>query len=385
MFRQPITERPDLAAQADYFGFEFCNIDGEKYWDESAYYQFTLKQIENDLEDPTNELEQMCLELVDKVVRDEYWLKKFVLPERFWDLIATSWHNKEPSLYGRMDFSYHGTGPAKLLEYNADTPTSIYEAGFFQWLWLEQQVDRGVLPRRADQFNSIQEALINRFNHFSSQDAIHFAHSRDSIEDKGTVAYLQDCAYQAGMPTVRMTVEDIGIDAKGQLTDLEDTPITQLFKLYPWEELFLDEFGPQLLSSDTLFVEPSWKAVLSNKAILPLLWQMFPGHPNLLPSYFAGEEGDGLEQGYVSKPLFSREGENITWVHPSKGRVHQGGSYGGEGFITQALAPLPVFAGNHTLIGSWVVGHKSCGLTIREDNGPITKDTSRFVPHIILG
>lgn len=112
---------------------------------------------------------------------------------------------------------------------------------------------------------------------------------------------------------------------------------------------------------------------------------MFPGHPNLLAAYFSGEEGDGLEQGFVNKPLFSREGENITWVHPDKGRVHQSGSYGSEGFITQALAPLPVFAGNHTLIGSWVVGHQSCGLTIREDDGPITKDTSRFVPHTILG
>ncbi|MCF2862436.1 glutathionylspermidine synthase family protein [Pseudoalteromonas sp. Cnat2-41] len=385
MFRHPIAERPDLAAQADYFGFDFCRIDGEKYWDESAYYQFTLEQIENDLEKPTNELEQMCLELVDKVVHDEYWLRKFALPEQYWDFIATSWHNKEPSLYGRMDFSYHGNGPAKLLEYNADTPTSIYEAGFFQWLWLEQQVDRGKLPRQSDQFNSIQEALIERFNFFSNRELLHFVHSRDSIEDKGTVSYLQDCAYQAGIPTARMAIEDIGVDEHGQLTDLEHAPIAQLFKLYPWEELLHDDFAPHVLSTDTLFVEPPWKAVLSNKAILPLLWQMFPGHPNLLAAYFSGEEGDGLEQGFVNKPLFSREGENITWVHPDKGRVHQSGSYGSEGFITQALAPLPMFAGNHTLIGSWVVGHQSCGLTIREDDGPITKDTSRFVPHTILG
>ncbi len=384
MLRQPLPERPDLNEQAACFGFNFCRIDGEKYWDESACYRFTLAQIENDLEDPTDELEQMCLELVDKVVRDDYWLNKFAVPEPFRQAIADSWQRRDPSLYGRMDFSYGGHGPAKLLEYNADTPTSLYEAGFFQWLWLEQQVDRGVLPKNADQFNSIQERLVARFAEFDPSKQLLLVHSRDSVEDEGTVSYLQDCAYQAGLPTARMAIEDIGLDDRGQLTDLDDEPIESLFKLYPWEELFRDEFAPALLTTRTNFLEPMWKAVLSNKAILPLLWQMFPNHPNLLPAYFAGEEGAGLENGFVTKPLFSREGENITWMHPEKGRIHQGGSYGGEGYITQALAPLPVFDGRHTLIGSWLVGHKACGLTIREDTGPITKDTACFVPHIIV-
>ncbi len=384
MFRRDSRIRPDLKQQAKQFGFEFATIDGDIYWDESAYYQFTLNQIERDIEDPTNELEQMCLELVDKVVNSESLLQQFALPEPYWDLIRNSWRQKEPSLYGRMDFSYDGKNPAKLLEYNADTPTSIYEAAFFQWLWLEQQVDRGELPRQADQFNSIQEALIERFSQLDIKQQLNFCYSQDSIEDKGTVTYLQDCAYQAGLATALFAIEHIGVDDKGQLTDPEDRPINHIFKLYPWEDMFSDEFGRYINTTHTRFIEPEWKSILSNKAMLPLLWQMFPGHPNLLPSYFVGQEGDGLENGYVQKPIFSREGANITWHHPNKGRVHSSGSYGSEGYIVQALAPLPVFSGNHTLIGSWVVGHQSCGITIREDNSPITQDTSRFIPHIIL-
>ena len=55
---------------------------------------------------------------------------------------------------------FDGTGPAKLLEYNADTPTSMFEAAVFQWTWLEQAIERNIIPKRADQFNSIHERLI---------------------------------------------------------------------------------------------------------------------------------------------------------------------------------------------------------------------------------
>ena len=61
------------------------------------------------------------------------------------------------------------------------------------------------------------------------------------------------------------------------------------------------------------------------------------------------------------------------------------GPYGEEGNIIQAYAPLPVFEGNHTLIGSWIVGDQACGLSVREDRSAITQDLSRFYPHAIIG
>jgi len=384
VFRIPSKPRPDLLEIAKHYGFNFHTIDGESYWDETAYYQFSLKQIEQDLEAPTEELEQICLGLVDEIVQSEALLSKMRVPERYWDLLQKSWQARDPHLYGRMDFSYDGKQPAKFLEYNADTPTSLYEAAFFQWMWLEQQVDRGILHRDADQFNSIQEKLVERFMELGWP-ALYFACCKDTDEDRGTVLYLEDCARQAGLATQFLFMEDIGINTLGQYTDLADNPIPALFKLYPWEFMFEDSFGFYLNTHQGSFLEPPWKALLSNKAILPLLWQRHRNHPNLLPSYFEGEEGDGLNAGYVRKPLFSREGANITYRN-AKGKLldYVGGDYGDEGYIVQAAQPLPQFDGNYTLIGSWLINSKAAGLTIREDNSLITQDSSRFIPHIIL-
>lgn len=384
LLRIPIAVRPNLAEVAAENGFEFHTIDGDVYWDESAYYQFTLSQIENDLEDPTEALHQMCLDLVAEVVRDQQLMERLAIPKHYWDAIANSWNNGYPSLYGRMDFSYNGKSPAKLLEYNADTPTSVYEAGAFQWIWLAQQVDAGKLSRHADQFNSIQEKLIQRFADLNGL-PITFTCCRDSDEDRGTVAYLEDCARQGGVATRFIYLDDIGINDRGQFIHQDDSQIQALFKLYPWEMMFTDSFGHYLPNAECHFLEPMWKAILSNKGILPLLWQRHENHPNLLPAYFA-DEAPSLQGDYVRKPLFGREGANIEWLRDGQASLSspdQG--YGAEGYIIQQAAPLPKFDGNHTLIGSWVVDNQPAGLTIREDNSAITQDSSRFVPHIILG
>ena len=136
MLRIPLRERPDWKQQAAEYGFHFHTMYGEPYWDESAYYQFSLKQIEQDIEDPTAELHQMCLAAVDKVIRDEEWLDRFQIPALHREFILRSWQDNAPSLYSRLDLVYDGKSPAKLLENNADTPTSLYESGFWQWLWL---------------------------------------------------------------------------------------------------------------------------------------------------------------------------------------------------------------------------------------------------------
>ncbi|WP_244277910.1 glutathionylspermidine synthase family protein, partial [Pseudovibrio sp. W74] len=153
MKRILLPERSDWKQQAEALGFNFHSMYGEPYWDESRAYQFTLKQIEDDLEDVTEEINGLCLQLVDKAVQSEQMMHALQIPEKYWDWIAQSWKNSEPALYGRFDFVYDGNGPAKMLEFNADTPTSLYETGFFQWNWLEDQLSRGGIPQQADQFN----------------------------------------------------------------------------------------------------------------------------------------------------------------------------------------------------------------------------------------
>lgn len=389
MQRIPITPRTNIGARAKETGFAFAAIDGSVYWDESAYYGFSLGQIEQHIEDPARELAALCVELAGRVVADEKLLRRLAIPVHAWDLIAESFRRADPSLYGRFDFSYDGRGPARLLEYNADTPTALFEASVFQWLWLEDQLAAGALPAGADQFNSIHEKLIARFAAIKAANPnarqLHLACDAQSVEDSGLIDYLSDCAVQAGFATYDMEMKEIGVSPQEAFVNLQDEPIELMFKLYPWEWLLAEKFGRSKAMRKTQFIEPPWKAVLSNKGILPLLWQMAPGHPNLLESYFDDDPAKSALQGrFAKKPLYSREGSNIVLVDGDSTIDRAAGPYGDGGHIVQALAPLPNCAGNYPVIGSWIVGADACGIGIREDTSPITKNTSRFIPHAIL-
>jgi glutathionylspermidine synthase len=201
---------------------------------------------------------------------------------------------------------------------------------------------------------------------------------RDHAEDEGTAEYLRDTAVQAGLETERIAIEDIGWNGRDFL-DLQDRPIRALFKLYPWEWLIAEEFGAHLLSGVAKVIEPAWKMVLSNKAALALLWEMAPGHPNLLPATLDPNDTEGK---VVRKPIYSREGANIQVIDAGQRVVSEtGGDYGAEGYVYQAYAELPAFDRSYPVIGSWVVASQPAGIGIREDSTPITRDTSRFVPH----
>jgi glutathionylspermidine synthase len=313
-------------------------------------------------------------------------LKVLRIPERFWTFIAASWKRGDPSLYGRFDLSYDGQGPARLLEYNADTPTSVFETGAFQWMWLQDAIANNTVPRDADQYNSLHEQLIAGWREIGKGGHLHLAGALADPEDGGTIAYLEDTARQAGLTTTALNMEDIGRTPKGAFVDLQDRPIELLFKLYPWEWMFREQFGTYLAGSATRWLEPPWKAILSNKGILPLLWAMHPRHPNLLPAYFDDDpKAAELGNSFVRKPLYSREGANVAIVVGGKAVDQDEGPYGAEGFVRQAVATLPRYDGNYAAIGSWIAAGKPCGVSVREDLSPITKNTSRFLPHAIVG
>lgn len=188
--------------------------------------------------------------------------------------IVASWERDDFSVYGRFDFAFDSASPPKLLEYNADTPTALLEAAVVQWFWLQDT------RPTSDQFNSIHERLIAAWQRWGGQ-ALHFSAIKDHVEDEQTVLYLRDTAEQAGVATRFVHVEDIGWNG-ADFVDLTEAPITQCFKLYPWEWLWHEEFGAHLARETTRFIEPMWKMLLSNKGLLPILWELFPGHPNLL-------------------------------------------------------------------------------------------------------
>ncbi len=384
--------RHDWRETARECGFQFHTIEGDLYWDESVRYEFSLTEIERDLEDPTQELHGMCMDLVDHLVRHPEKLSLVGIPAEQWDFVCDSWKRADPHLYGRMDFSYDGDGPAKLLELNYDTPTSLYEASFFQWVWMEQMRERGDLPQGTDQYNRLHEDLLEALVRLRAlagkahpeEPAFVFTAVAESDEDRGTTQYIQDLASQAGFPTRFLDIFDIGVDAQGRLTDTSEEVIQRIFKLYPWEWLFAEDFAKHLATTPTAWLEPPWKSILSNKGVLPLLWERHPNHPNLLEARFEESPGQELPAGWVRKPVHSREGSNIRIRPPRGEEIVVDGPYGEGPAIWQAYHPLPNFDGRYALVGSWVIGDRASGIGMREDSTLITRDTSRFVPHVIV-
>ena len=372
MERILLTPRENWQEKVEAVGMLYHTIDDEIYWDESACYRFSADEIDT-LDVAATELNRLCIAAAETVIRDNLF-SRLQISETFVPLIIHSWEMDDPSLYGRFDLVYDGTNPPKMLEYNADTPTAILEASVVQWYWLQD-----CFPA-ADQFNSIHEKLVESWKDwpYVERGVIHFACASESAEDLGNIEYLRDTAIQGGFATRRLFIEEIGWDQKVRcFVDLEGASIQSLFKLYPWEWLAHEEFGRHLVSSPLRVIEPAWKMILSNKGILPVLWGMFPGHPNLLEAAF---DDHHLGGDYVRKPLLSREGENIL-VRRNGEWMGTSGTYGEEGYVYQRYAALPEFSGNYPVIGSWVIGGESAGIGIREDRSEITTNGSRFIPH----
>jgi len=396
MKRIPQTPRKDWADQLEQVGFHFHSIDEHgndanllarasgrfRYWREDIAYAFTEAQIET-LYEASMEAHAMCLDLVERVIRKGD-LDRLAIPAAIQDAVAQSWKARAPSLYGRFDFSWTGEGSPKLLEYNADTPTSLIESSVAQWFWKEQ-----VQPS-ADQFNSIHEALIERWKLLAAHHGkrrLHLAGMLDCQEDVGNLEYLMDTALQAGLACSLIGMEDIGVTPDNQFVGPEGEGLELVFKLYPWEFMALEAPAEHLPTARATWIEPLWKMVLSNKALLALLWEAHPGHPLLLETRFQPEGFAGRR--CVKKPLLSREGANVSFLDNGQATLSVEGAYGEEGFIYQEYAPVARFDADepgmprevHAVLGAWMVGDEAVGLCVREDASPITRNTSYFVPH----
>lgn len=380
MIRTAIEPRRNWQRKVEAEGLIWHTANGRPYWDESVYYRFTSDQIAA-IEGATSELYCLFLAAGDAIVEDAAILDRFGIPRAFHQALRASWEAEPPALnFGRFDLGYDGVGPPKLFEFNCDTPTTLLEAAVIQWSWKEE-----VFPR-LDQFTSLHDKLVAKWRDIAPllPAAMHFAHVSDEAgEDTVTTSYLRDTAESAGIRTVPILVEDIGWDSDRRcFVDMTEQRIEAVFKLYPWEWLTNEAFALQLLESldDTLWIEPVWKMIWSNKAVLAVLWQLFPGHPNLLSSSFDAPCGDA-----VAKPLLAREGANVSIRKGGQVIAESSGDYSDGDYIYQALFPLPETApGCFPVIGSWVVDGEQAGIGIRED-GLITGNTARFVPHVIDG
>jgi glutathionylspermidine synthase len=371
MRRLRVAERPEWRRRVEEQGLLFHALDDRRaYWAEGTFYELSADEI-GAIERATAEIHAMSLEAAQHII-DHRRYKELAVPAAAIPLIERSWEEEPPSLYGRLDLALGPDRVPKLLEYNADTPTSLLEAAVIQWTWLED-----LFPAR-DQFNALHDALIATWKDLSPHlgtPIVHFA-CVESVEDEMTIGYLRDTAEQAGLATVPVGMGEIGWD--GRFVDLQARPIRALFKLYPWEGLLTDPFGKHIAEVPGLkWIEPAWKMLLSSKGLLPILWELFPGHPNLLPASF-----QPLGGAWVKKPMHGREGSNVT-ISAGDLTFATGGPYGAEGFVYQAYADLGAHDGARPVIGSWLIGGEPRGIGIRESQGYVTDNTASFVPHVI--
>ncbi|MDO7843688.1 glutathionylspermidine synthase family protein [Sphingomonas immobilis] len=380
MIRRTLAPRPDWQHKVEALGLVWHSVDGRPYWDESACYSFTAAEVRA-LEAATADLYEMFLAAGQRVIDTPDMMAAFGIPELARAAIRDSWDAEPPALnYGRFDLGYDGKGPPKLFEFNCDTPTSLIEAAVVQWAWKEE-----CFPG-SGQWNDLHDALVAKWRDLAPllPEILHFAHVADDAgEDTITTTYLRDTAAEAGVASEAILIDDLGWDAARRcFVDLDERQMRAIFKLYPWEWLVGEAFGANLIESlpATLWIEPVWKMIWSNKAILAVLWDMYPGHPNLLGASLSVPPGDA-----IAKPLLAREGANVSMRKGGAVVAETGGDYGEEGYVYQEIFALPETApGVFPVLGSWVVDGVPAGLGIRED-GLITGNTARFVPHIVEG
>jgi len=377
--------RPDWPARLAEIGLDYHSGGAEPepggglWWHEADHWELTAAEVDV-LDDATAALHALCLDAVDHLVRraPHRLGTEFGLPEWMADYVCRSWLRGDPALMGRMDLAWDGgSGAPRLLEYNADTPTLAIETALAQWFWLE-----AVHPG-ADQFNALHEALLEGFRALASRmggRGLHFAAFRDAPEEWAHSTYFRDLAEQAGIPTRPIGIPEIRWnDEAGEFRDGEEDRIAFLHKLYPWEWAAADEFGP-FLARDTLgVIEPPWKAVLSHKAILPLLWERNPGHPNLLEVHHGPAPANGE---WVEKPVLGREGANIRVLRDGAVTASTGGTYGGGPVVSQRRAALLMQDGWTGVIGSWVAAGRPAGLIFREAREAVVRENGRVLPHL---
>ena len=403
--------RPDWQSRVEEKGLTFHSggrpSDPEKgiygsYWYEEAHYELTAVQVDQ-LEEATQTCFDMCLEAASYVLKGENFAltDRLGIPRDFAAMAKESWTRQDPMFYGRFDFAWDPASlvdpEPKLLEFNADTPTTLIETAITQYYWLTDT------NPEADQFNSIHEKMVNFWNvikphiygrpfYFTAQGE-YVAGELQNGEDVMTVEYIRDTALQAGVDARFIELTKLHWDDDARcFVDENDEPIWYLFKLYPWEWMWSDEYGVRVpgLSEDVGIIEPAWKMVLSNKGILPILWEMFPNHKNLLEAKDAGPLtiGDTVEEGWVSKPMLGREGENVI-VSGTDLTVATGGTYDGPRILQRRAKLFRPTRDLYTVIGSWVIAtsnlprdSKPAGCVFREGPSPVITGKDRVVPHL---
>jgi glutathionylspermidine synthase len=339
-----------------------------------------------------NELYDMFVTAGEYIIENNLF-HEIGIPFNLVDTIIQSWENDVHwHLYGRFDLAGGIDGkPIKLLEFNADTPTALFESAIIQWAILEKNgLDE------ESQFNVIYEKLQENFKRIvtleESVEAFEelyegwrflFTSIRGNAEEENTVKLLQHIASEAGFDTEFAYIDEIEFDDDGIFFQGEKFELW--FKLIPWEDIALEEPDLAMLlkniihNQEAIIFNPAYTLMFQSKGILPILWQLFPNHPLLLESSFEPLVG----KKYVKKPVFGREGGNVGIFSESGEKIIElPGEYDSFKPIYQEYTELPTDqAGNKYQAGVFFA-YEACGVGFRR-GGEIIDNMSKFVGHIV--
>ena len=342
---------------------------------------FTISATElTQIEFAAQSLHNMFLAATERVMASPELLSKFQIPKPLWSRIKDSWYNSSrQTIAGRMDFAVGGAADIKAFEYNIDTASCLFEAGSTQGRWAEAVGLAGL-----DAGRGVFNKLVATWKATEIRGTLHLMHD-DDPEEKYHALYMASAAEEAGL-TCKLVcgVQGLHRVSDGTIHDSDGEPIRQVWKTWAWETVF-DQFvdgsdtlclADVLLAPDVNVFEPLWTAIPNNKAILPVLWQLFPNHRNLLRSEFElSEELASSAAGYVQKPIVGRCGQGVTMVDVAGDVVASLGTtkFAEKNSVFQEMRALPTVAGaGSVLVCPWIIGGEACGVVLRVDKGLIT-------------
>ncbi len=339
-----------------------------------------------------NELYDMFVEAAQHVI-DNNLFYELGIPFNLIEPIKMSWENEVHwHLYGRFDLAGGLDGaPIKLIEFNADTPTCLFETAVLQWAMLKfNALDEDL------QFNNVYEALAENFKRLVTLDEetesfnesyegwkILFSSIAGSKEDEQTVRLLESAARDAGFETNFAFADEVEFnDEKGVFFGGEN--YEYWFKLIPWESIGVEESELAMIltnimkNQSAIILNPAYTLLFQSKGIMKILWDLYPNHPLLLESSFTPLEG----KKQVRKPFLAREGANVS-ILDADGREIQsnGGEYEDGKFLYQEFCEFNK-NGDECYQAGVFFAWEACGLSFRK-GGTILDNYSKFVGHII--
>lgn len=342
-----------------------------------------------------NELYDMYIEAAEHVVENNLF-HEIGIPFNLIEVIKESWHSDiHWHLYGRFDLAGGLDGkPIKLLEFNADTPTALFETAIVQWAMLKKNN-----LEEEKQFNGLYEALVDNFKRLVTleedistfeerYDGWHFLFTsvKGNAEEENTVRLLQHIATEAGFETEFAYIDEIEFSAEDGIF-YQDKNYELWFKLIPWEDIALEESDLAMLLTNIIknqkavIFNPAYSLLFQSKGLLKILWDLFPNHPLLLEASF--EPLEGKKQ--VKKPVFGREGGNVSILDEQAKEVQsEDGDYANHKMLYQAYTELTTDAQGKSYQAGVFYAYEACGLGFRKGE-KILNNMSKFVGHIVQG